>query len=173
MDTLPPTSVQDAIDPKFGEVKMMWTMKEYHAHERGAVWYALFLLGSLGLIVYAVLTSNYIFAVLIVLLGLLVVVQLVREPEDVPVLILTAGIAVGEHFHAWKEVRDFSIAYQPPTFRHLYIDVVSWRHPLISIDLPEEKDPNIIRELLLSFAKENTERTDESLTDMVRRLYKL
>ena len=173
MDAEKIDTMQDAIDPKFGELKLMWSMKEYEAHDRGPVWYAVFLVVSFALIVYAVLASNYIFALLIVLLGLMMVTQHLRPPEDVPVLIFSTGIVVGEHFHLWKEVRDFSLVYQPPHIRHLYIDVVSWRHPLISIDLPEDQDPNAVRAVLLEFAQENTERDHESLTDLVRRLYKL
>ena len=165
--------IQDGIDPRYGEMLMYWTMDEFHRHERSNAWYVIFLGIGLGLILYAIVTANYIFAVLLVLIGTFMILQHFRDPDNVPVVILSTGIAVGNHYHPWDEVKDFWIAYDPPHVSKLYVDYNLDREPYVSIDLPEDMDPNEIREVMLLFTEESTKRKEESLTDYVRRLYKL
>ena len=173
MDEEKRQEAQEQIDPRFGELKMMWTMPEYHIHDRGIWWYIGFVILGIGLILSAVFTANYAFAVIIVLIWLLMILEHYRNPEDVPVVLLSTGVAVGNHFHEWKDVRDFSIAYKPPEVQKLYIDFHKLRHPLMSVDIPDNIDPNEIRAVLKQFVKENLERDEEIFADYVRRLYKL
>ena len=173
MDEEKRLSAQEQIDPRYGELKMMWTMPEHHVHERGLWWYILFVIVSLSLIFSAIFTANYAFAVIIILLGFLMVLEHYRNPESIPVVIMSTGLAIGNHFHEWKELRDFSIAYQPPDVQKLYVDFHSIRHPLLSIDLPNDINPNDVRATLKDFVKENLERDEETFADHVQRLYKL
>ena len=165
--------IQEEIDPRYGEVLMYWTMDEFHRHERSNLWYVLFLVVGLALILYAILTANYVFAVFLVLAGTFMILQHFRDPDNVPVLILSTGLAVGNHYHPWEEVKDFWVAYDPPNVSKLYVDFQKIREPYVSIDLPEDMDPNEIRDVMLLFVDESTDRKEESLTDYVRRLYKL
>ena len=165
--------IQEEIDPRFGEVLMYWTMDEFHQHERSNAWYVIFLLLGLGLILSAIIATNYVFAVLLVLIGTFMILQHFRDPENVPILVLTAGISVGEHFYPWDEVKDFWVAFDPPHVSKLYVDFKKSSEPFMSIDLPEDMDPNEIRETMLEFTEESITRKAESLTDYIRRLYKL
>ena len=166
-------SIQDEIDPKFGDVLFYWVMPEFHRHERGTVWYAIFLIVGVALILWAILTSNYIFAVFLVLFGIYAVLQHFRDPENVPILILSTGLAIGDHYHEWDEIKDFAILYDPPHLTKLYIDFEKVRHPIVSIDIPDEIDPNELHEVLSEYADEDLDRKHEILTDVVSRLYKL
>ena len=172
MDEEKRDKIQDEIDPKFGELVMYWTVKDFHRHERSILWYVLFFVIGIALILYAILTANYIFAVLLVMIGAFMVIRHFQDPQDVPVVILTTGIAIGNHYHEWDEVKDFAIVYEPPEVRKLYVDFNRLRHPYVSLDIPEEMDPNDLREAMLEFADEDLDRKDEHLTDLVSRLYK-
>ncbi len=165
--------IQNEVDPRFGEVLFYWIMPEFHRHERGTAWYAIFLVVGAALILWAILTSNYIFALFLVLLGTYMIMQHFRDPENVPVVILETGVAIGDHYHTWDDLDDFSIIYDPPEVTKLYIDFVKTSHPVVSIDIPDEVDPNELREILSEFVDENLERDQELLTDHIRRMYKL
>ncbi len=165
--------IEDGIDPKYGEVVYYWVMPEFHRHERTAVWYGIFIVLMLGLIVWSIVTANYIFAVFLVLFGMYMIMQHFRDPENVPVVILTTGIAIGDHYHTWDEVSEFFIVYNPPEVQKLYFNFVKRSHPIVSIDLPDDLDPNELREELLEYVDENLDKDQETLTDVVRRLYKL
>lgn len=166
-------TIQENIDPKYGEVLLYWTMDEFHRHERSNLWYGLFLVVGLGFMTYAILSGNYVFAVLLVLIGTFMILQHFRDPDSIPVVLLSTGIAVGNHYHPWDEIKDFWIAYDLPDVYKLYVDFQKIREPYVSIDVPEDLDPNELRELLLAFVDERTDRQEESLTDYVKRLYKL
>ena len=106
------------------------------------------------------------------MVDLITIVSLFEKPQRVSVTITTLGILIDRAFYAYPLVRDFSIAYDPPHVKLLYLDFVNFWHPLVSVPL-EEIDPNEVRQTLLSTCIENLERTDETLTDAMRRVYKL
>jgi len=157
---------------EYGKILATWQVDEFPNHDRSRVWYALGAIIAVGLIVYAIFTANFLFAVIILLAGLVTMLSTFKPPEKLDVAITSTGVIVGDHYHPFKEIKDFSIAYEPPVVKLLYFDFVSPWTPLISIPL-EDNDPNYVRECLLPFCLENLERSEETLTDYVRRLYKL
>jgi len=157
---------------EFGKVLAAWQVDEFPNHDRSRAWYVLGAIGAVALIIYAIFTANFLFAVIILLAGLITLLSTFQPPEKIDVAITSTGVIVGDHYHTFKEVKDFSIAYEPPTIKILYLDFHSPWVPLASIPL-EDIDPNYIRECLLPFCLENLERSEETLTDYVRRLYKL
>ena len=94
------------------------------------------------------------------------------KPARIPVVITSTGIIIGDLYYDYQAVKDFSIVYDPPEVKILYLDFYALTHPLIAVPL-EDVDPNIIRENLLTFCQENLRRNEEGLTDLVRRVYKL
>ena len=173
MEQVDYSKIREQIDPKFGDLIMMWTMDEFHRHERGTGWYVIFLVLGVGLIIWALLTSNYIFAILLVLIGTYMILEHFRDPGDVPVMILTTGIVVGNHYHPWDEIKDFSIVYEPPAIRKMYLDFVPVKHLPVGLDFPEDMNPNELRETILEFADEDLDRKEESVIDFIRRTYKI
>jgi hypothetical protein len=155
-----------------GRPVLEWEVDEYPTHDRSKYWYILS--GSIGfiLLIYAVSTANFLFAVIILMLGIVTLLSTFIPPDRVMVILTTTGIVVGDMYYDYDAIRDFSIAYDPPEVKYLYLEFHSPWQPLISIPL-EEIDPNIIRENLLPFCFENLDRTEESLTDVMRRMYKL
>lgn len=157
---------------EYGKVFTAWQVDEFPNHDRSRLWYVLGAIAAVGLIIYSIFTANFLFAVIILLAGLTTLLSTFRQPEKLDIAITSTGVIIGDHFHSFKEFKDFSIAYEPPAIKLLYFDFVSSWIPLVSIPL-EDNDPNYIRECLLPFCLENLERTEETLTDYVRRLYKL
>jgi hypothetical protein len=157
---------------EYGKILAAWQVDEFPNHDRSRLWYVLGAIGAVALIIHAIFTANFLFAIIVLLGGLIILLSTFRAPEKLEVAITSTGIIVGDHYHPYKEIKDFSIAYEPPEVKLLYFDFVSSWSPLISIPL-EDNDPNYLRECLLPFCLENLERTEETLTDYVKRLYKL
>jgi hypothetical protein len=155
-----------------GEALVSWETWEYPPHERSTKWYIIASLIGIGLIFYSILTANFLFAIIILMMGVIMLVNALRHPDRIEVHITTLGLVVGNEFHSYKEIKDFSLVYEPPDVKLLYVDFNSRIHPLVAIPL-EEVNPNDVRASLLPFAFENIEREEETLTDMVRRLYKI
>ena len=158
--------------PQFGTEILSWQIDEYPDHERSRFWYIVGSLFSLGLIFYGLLTANFLFALIILMIDLIFLLSIFKKPERISVIISTTGILIGNGFYDYRLIKDFSIVYNPPQVKNLYLDFYSPWRPLISVPT-EEIDPNQIREILLNFCMENFERNEETLTDLLRRVYKL
>jgi hypothetical protein len=159
------------IEQDVGEGLLGWETWEFPPQERSKLWYVIASLIAVGLIVYAVYTANYIFAIAIMMLGIITLIGNFRKPRRIEVFLTNLGVVVGSEFYAYEDLKDFSIVYKPPV-KNLYLDFKSVWQPMISIPI-EEMNPNEVREVLLPYAFENLEREDENLTDVLRRLYKL
>ncbi len=156
----------------YGTPLLSWQVDEYQRVERSARWYLIAGVIAVALIVYAVATANFLFAVIILMAGVVTLVTSFTAPRRIDVVITDQGVAIGERFYEYKKLRDFSLAYQPPEIKILYLDFASPLNPLLSIPL-EETDPNDVRDALLGYCRENLDRTEETLTDRLRRVYKL
>ena len=84
----------------------------------------------------------------------------------------TLGVVMGEEFFRYQDIKDFSIVYNPPDVKLLYLDFHRLIHPLVALPL-ESANPNAVRDALLPYIFENLEREEEGLTDLVSRVYKL
>jgi len=149
-----------------------WQVDEYPNHERSRFWYVTGAIAGVALIIYAIATANFLFAVIILMSGIIMLLSTFQPPDKTVVAIATSGIVIGGTFYNYKDIKDFSIIYEPPEVKTLYVDFQQPWQPLVSIPL-EDTDPNKIRECLLPFCLENLDRTEETLTDVVRRVYKL
>lgn len=155
-----------------GAPLVSWETFERIPHERSKSWYIIASVIGAALLIYAVLTGNFLFAIIILMAGIILVMNGIRHPERIEVHITDLGIVVDNTFHDYKDIKEFALVYEPPMIKTLYVDFNSAFRPMVSIQL-DEADPNIIRETLLPYVYENLEREDETLTDLLRRVYKL
>lgn len=151
---------------------MSWESWEFPMVERSQRWYVIASSMGLFLILYAVFTANFIFGVIVLMFALITLIQDLKKPNRVPVHITSKGLVFGDQFFGFDDIRDFSLTYDPPTINTLYVSFHGRFQPMLSIGL-EELNPNEVRKTLLPFAFENLEREGESLTDVLRRVYKM
>ncbi|MFH1405516.1 MAG: hypothetical protein ABIH21_05510 [Patescibacteria group bacterium] len=155
-----------------GEVLVRWEVDEYPKHQRSALWFTISGIIGIVLIIYAIVTANFIFAVIILMIGVIMVASSMKEPDKLNVVITNTGIVIGDLFYSYVGIRDFSLVYNPPHTKLLYLDFVTAWRPMISVPL-ENVDPNEVRERLIPFCIENLERSEERIIDIFRRRYKL
>ncbi len=154
-----------------GDEIVSWEAWDQPPHERTRNWYIVAGVIGVLLLIYAISSANFLFAIIVLMMGVILFVNNLKHPEEVQVYITELGILVGDEFYPFKEIKDFSVVYDPPHIKLLYVDFVSIWKPLLTIPL-ESVDPNEVREAILPYAFENLEREEETLTDMFRRLYK-
>ena len=155
-----------------GAPMMSWESWEFPRSERSKRWYITASVVGLFLILYAVFTANFIFGVIVLMFAVITLLQDLKKPARLPAHITSKGLVFGDDFYPFEEIRDFSLTYDPPTINTLYVSFHSRLQPMLSIGL-EELNPNDVRATLLPFVFENLEREGESLTDVLRRVYKL
>jgi len=163
---------QEEVQINIGSPQLEWEVDEYPMHQRSKLWYILASVIGVALIVYAVATANFLFAVIILMVGVITLLSSFVPPDRVPVVITNTGVVVSDMYYDFQAIRDFSIAYDPPHVKNLYFEFHSAWQPLLTVPL-EDIDPNEVRDLLLPYCLENLQRVEENLTDVLRRLYKL
>lgn len=150
-----------------------WTVPEREHYQHDRRWRIIASLIALALIVIAVLTSNYLFALIVLIACFVIVLNEDEEPAKLRFTIGTEGIMLGDKFYDYDEFKSFSVLYKPAQdLKALYFDFPSiWRRDLI-IPL-YDNNPLPIRENLLKYLKEDLERTDESLDEVIGKILKL
>lgn len=152
-----------------GRVVYQWTVKEYEKLQRTRRWYLV--MGGVGifLVVYAALTANYLFALIIILFGIVLYLHELQEPLEVPFALTDTGIVLGKKFYRYSELQNFWIIYNPPEVKTLYFSLNNLLRHRLQISLVDY-DPRPIRDHLNLYLTEDLEQEEEPLTDKMGRL---
>lgn len=167
------TNEPNDADQDRGKLLASWDFPEFYKPERSFAWYVIAVLLGAGLLIWAFTDQNYLFALIIIILAAIITLRIRREPKIIKAAIYEDGISVGSNtFYEWKDIRNFWIAYDPPEVKNLYIEFVAGLRPSITINL-EDQNPLNVREILLNYLPEDTERENETFSDGFTRLLKL
>ena len=161
----------DPQEPR-GDVLMEWTFPEFVRHDRGRAWYVAYAVITAGLIVFSVMSKNYTFVMLLVLLTLVLLIRLRREPPPVRFAIRDEGIEVGHDYHPWRELKEFWIIYRPPIVKKIYFTFKSGLRPEIDVSL-ETENPVRVRQYLSERLHQNASREEEPAGDQITRYLKI
>lgn len=155
-----------------GSPAFQWMVREYERHERDRRWVMVTGAAGLLLIAYALLSANYLFAIIIILFAIILYLQELRTPLEIPFAITDTGIIIGKRWYSYNEINNFWIIYNPPEVKNLYISPNSLINHRIQIPL-SDFDPGPIRDFLNQYIKEDLEQEEEPLSDRFGRLMKL
>ncbi|MBI3956559.1 MAG: hypothetical protein HY340_01060 [Candidatus Kerfeldbacteria bacterium] len=155
-----------------GKTLLSWEFPEYEQHDRSPGWYFAAVIIIVGLLLWALLTANFLFAVIILFAAFLLFRQHRTRPERLSFAVTDRGIDIhGRHFYSYDDLKNFWIVTEPEVKR-LYFEFNLVFRPRLTIPL-EKTDPKVVRKTLLRFLMEDTEREDEPTTDALARVLKL
>ncbi len=155
-----------------GRVVFEWLINEYEQYDRSRRWYFLMIFFGLLLVAYALLTANYLFALVVILFGIVLYVHEIQPPIEVYFGITETGIIIGRKFYRYSELEGFWLIYNPPEVKNLYFrlkNVVRFRVKIPLLDY----DPRPVREYIKQFLTEETEHEEEPLSDRLARVLKI
>ncbi|HBU07118.1 MAG TPA: hypothetical protein DEB09_03460 [Candidatus Magasanikbacteria bacterium] len=155
-----------------GDILHKWTIQEYEQHDRGMIWYVVMILLGLGLVIYGIISGNFLFSLIIVLVAIILFLQSHQVPPQVLFQITELGIILGNRFYSYSEFSSFYLIYQPPEVKTLFLETKSALRPLISIPLLD-MDPMEIKFSLKEFLIEDTEKEDEPISDRMARNWQI
>lgn len=159
-------------DVNFGNVAYSWSFKEYDKFDRGQRWYWIMGLLAAALIAYAIYSANYLFALIIVLFGIIIFLQEINEPAELDFGITDTGIVVGTKYYPFNELEKYWIVYSPPLVKVLYFEPKSAIKHRLHIPLLDS-DPVILRDYLNQYLMEDLDREEEPLSERIGRLLKI
>ena len=150
----------------------VWEAPAWERVERSPKWYLWMGLVAFALVAYAVYTSNYLFAFVVLLCVIILVLAGNETPQKILFQIGEHGIVAGGRMTPFQEIHNFAIVFQPPEVKVLYVQSKSWMQPRLRISL-ENENPVAIRAHLKRYVAEDLDLRDEHISDIVGRLLKL
>lgn len=158
-------------DFKKGKVLISWEFPEFIRYDKSARWYIFAAIIAALFLLYAVFTFNFLFAVIILMTVMIILMREKKEPRKIHFAITDMGIMVSRDFFPFRDIKNFSIIYEPPHVKVLYLEFKSKLRPRFSAPL-EDENPNEIRKILKENIDEDLERTGESISDALGRWLK-
>jgi hypothetical protein len=155
----------------FGQPVFEWQINEFERYERSNRWYIFMGIICLALIIFAIFTANFLFALIILLFAFIIVLREFYNPEKIDFKISNQGALLGGKLFPYKEIGKFYIIYEPPESKFLYLAFKSLK-PTLSVFLADQ-NPVKIREFLLKYLEEDLEKEDEHIADTLGRLFKI
>lgn len=159
-------------ETNLGQVLHEWTIQEYEQHDRGLPWYVISIVLGIGLVIYGILTGNFLFALIIILFAIILFLQSHQEAPQVRFQIAELGVVIGNRFYNYSELESFYIIYNPPNIKTLYLETKSTMRPKIRVPFLDQ-DPVEIRHTLREYLAEDTEKEDEPFGDRAARNWKI
>ncbi len=158
--------------PEAGHILHAWSIPEYQLHSRGTMWYIVAGVLLIGLLIYAFVTANFLFALLVILFAIIIFLSHTNEPPIVEVSLTDTGMVMNNRFYPYYSLHSFWIIFEPPFTKHLYVDFQNSMRPSMAIHLGDE-DPLEVRKTLRKFVYEDLEKKEEPLSEVLWRVLKL
>jgi hypothetical protein len=155
-----------------GTILHEWTIQEYQQHERSRLWYVLMLFLGVALVAYAIISGNFLFALIVVLFTIILFLQSNQAPPQILFQITELGLIISTRFYPYSEFESFYLIYNPPDVKTLFLETKSTLRPLIRVPLLDQ-DPMEIKHSLREFLPEDTEKEEEPISDRMARNWRI
>lgn len=155
-----------------GNAYLEWEAYDRPHYERGPLWY--WSMGGVGLalLVYAVVAANFLFALIVLMSAIVIYLSIASEPKRIKVVITDTGVLAGDQLYPYRDINAFWLVYEPPYVQQLYLQVKSVSRPQVAISV-EDLNPNLVRETLGNFVREELDKADEPLAHTIGRILKI
>lgn len=152
--------------------EFVWETKPFTRYERSKSWYLWMTITAVFLVAYSIWSGNFLFAFLVLLVGIILILAGNEEPAPILVQVGENGIVWDGQMHLYQDLGEFGIVYQPPYTKVLYIETKRLTAPRLRIPL-EEQSPVELRDFLRNYLKEDLDLQTEYFSDIVARLLRI
>lgn len=155
-----------------GDILHSWNVEEFIQYARSRAWYIFMFTIGLALVLYGVFTNNFLFSLVIILVAIILFLHAHQPPLEVPFHIAELGVIVGDRWYPYDELDSFFIVYNPPDVKTIFFETKNPLRPRLRVPL-YDMNPVEIRQTLASYLPEDMERTDEPMSDMIARHWRI
>jgi hypothetical protein len=156
----------------YGQEYFRWQIDEYPRYHRGPFWYIFMIGGGIALVIYSLVTANFLFALIIIMFAMIMYLTSLSPSRKIDFAITDAGIVVGETLYPYRDIRRFWFIYEPPEVKSIYFEFKNALRPRMNVDLGT-MNPNVIRDAIGRFVKEDFNEDEEPISDYLARIFKL
>lgn len=149
------------------EIFIEWEALEYEHIPKEKSWFiAGGIIASL-LMIFALFTANYFFALFVLLASFVVYMYSIRPPKQISAAVGREGVRVGRRIYDFEDLRSFWIFYEAGGIKELSLESKKSVMPYIRVPLGEV-EPVKVREALIQFVPEVQH--EESLAEIIARI---
>jgi hypothetical protein len=131
------------------QIALEWTTEEHHHAEPGSDWFWALGIIAVSTALTAVLFSNFLFALLILVAAATMTVVAKRPPKTVSFALSGRGIWVDEKLYPYSSIRAFWIEQGENGIGTLFVDTDHISNPDLIIPIPTNISESAVREYLL------------------------
>jgi len=147
-----------------GEIHLNWQFPEYEKIDKTRNWYIGAIIVTVGLLIYSILTINFLFAIIVLLAIFMIVLRHYQAPRQVDIKIADQGIVLDGMFFPYQELKSFWFNYNPPQVKLLYLELHQSKK---SFSIPLQNiNPLKVRDILNSYIEENLAYQPEAGNDL-------
>jgi len=148
---------------------LSWQFSEHEAKKRDWRWYAIAGAIGLGLVIWGMLSHNFMFSLIIVLAAFVIYSLDHLEPLVVKVSLKKDGLHINDRIYEYRKFRGFYIIYKPELgVKNLYMEFTG-ASPRFSIPL-EKMNPILVRDHLNKYLEEDLDKVDQPLSEGLAKL---
>lgn len=147
-----------------------WQAPEFEVYEKDNKWYAYLSLLLLAIIGYAVYSNSLIMAIVFILIGVILYIQLHKEPMIIDFAITTDGVIAGKEIFEYENIQSFWIFYNPPHEKYVSFHTRGRLVPFIHIAI-DDQNPVELRAILIKYIPEI--KHDPGLVDVLERFLRI
>ncbi|HPI66992.1 MAG TPA: hypothetical protein PKZ16_00355 [bacterium] len=152
--------------------KISWSFPDYQKPNRGRQWYIWTAIFFFGMLAYAILTANFLFGLIIIMVAVIIFINNNKKTEKIFFTISPDGLEIQGRHYAFKEIKNFWLLYEPPEVKNLYFSFKSSLKPTLSVPLINQ-NPLLIRNFLKKYLAEDLEKENESTSEALARVLKI
>ena len=153
-----------------GKVLKTWTVPEYRKYERTFSWFLGMAVVVGLLLLYAVYSSNFLFALIIIMVLAVILLNHFRDPQDVEVSIAEKGLQVDNKFYGYEGLKNFWIVNDDDV-KELYFSTSNVLMPQLKVAV-SAGDVEEVRGILKKKVKEDAN-GDEPVSELWGRVLKI
>lgn len=154
--------------PELGdEILAEWEAWEYEHIPKDRKWFIAGGIVALGLLLFAIITGNFFFAVFVLLASLVVGLYALRPPAVVRCAITPDGVQIGRRIFDFDQLKSFWIFYEVSGIKEVSLESKKTVMPHIRMPLGA-MDPTEVRYILITYLPEV--RQEESSADIIARI---
>ena len=128
------------------KIILSWTVPEFIRHEKDQLWFIGLGIITVILLTIAVLMSNYVFALIILLSALLIAAYALKHPRQIKFIVTPKEIIIDNKSFPYGEIISFWI-FEEPGIKMLNLKTKKMTHPLIQLPLGEHSADQLKKEL--------------------------
>jgi hypothetical protein len=147
-----------------------WRAQDFEVYEEDKKWHIYIYLVIIAITGYAVWSNSLVMAITFILIGVVIYLQLNKDPKIVDFAITTDGVVIGKEIFEYTNIKSFWIHNDPPHEKYLSLHTHGNLLPIVHISV-DSQDPHELREILLNYIPEV--KNDLGFIDVLERFLRM